>query len=144
VKLQELEDRRALTLTPRGRSELGALECYWKAKGIEWSPGDLRGLVPRKKGSAARHAKLQAALREAARRFPGRPRARGFVSYNIPRRSSARRREVLRILREAGYERMHGSFYVGSAASLKAVVEAIEDLGAVSFLRWGTLTVFSH
>lgn len=139
VRLQELRGRRTLTLTPKGRLELEALEGYWKARGVKWEPprpGDLRP------GRSARWARLRASVAEADRRFPGRPRARAFVSYDLPRGRSGRR-EILRVFRESGYERLHDSFYVGPAGRLRAVVEALEGMGLAGHLRWGTLTLLS-
>ncbi len=130
-------DARALTITPKGRGELEALEAYWKARGATWSPSrEAEAKPPR----ASRWARLKTSLAEADRRFRGRPRAQAFVSYDLPRRAGGR--ELRRVLREAGFERMQASFYAGPAGRLKAVVEALEDLGVARHLRWGTLTVF--
>jgi hypothetical protein len=77
------------------------------------------------------------------RRIPGPFRATVFVSYDLPRKESDRRRLVIAVLRGHGFRRVHQSMYVGPSEQLRAALEMLEPHGVLTACRWGTLTMFT-
>lgn len=152
VKLEGLRRQRRATLTPTGRKALGALETLFREEGMRKLPATANDLARRLAeirrchsvltGSAALLRRMDRQRRALLRAIPGRPRASGFVSYDLPQRESNRRRLILAILKGYGFTRLHQSMYVGHARHLRRALETLESVGVLPFLRWGTLTVF--
>jgi len=153
VKLEGLRRERKATLTPAGRKALRALENWMGQTGqgaALTAVPDLRGRLEAIRRERLARLAPTALLRRMERRrqalrqsIPGIPRATAFVSYDLPRHAVSRRRLLIGILRGHGFERLHQSMYIGLSRNLRGALETLETAGVLSFLRWGTLTVYS-
>jgi hypothetical protein len=154
VKLEGLRQQRQATLTPAGRRALIALESlYQKGEsraGCGASPS-LYEQLARLRREGLRPVSQRELLRRMERRrqalqrrFPGPPRETVFVSYDLPRKESEKRRLVIAILKGHGFRRVHQSMYVGPSERLRAALETLEPFDVLARCRWGTLTLFKQ
>jgi len=153
VTLEGLRRRKRALLTPAGRKALLALEAWMRSRGdraVLDTATDLAERVKRLRDERLRRLcptdlmrrmrRQEVALR---RQIPGRPRAQSFVSYDLPRPKANLRRLILAVLRGHGFARLHQSMYTGPSERLRSTLEDLELSGALPFLRWGTITIFS-
>ncbi len=158
VKLARLRDGLTLYLTPAGRRQLRLYDEHWKGKTTEKSPPATmaescgrrrRPTLDRNKPNFARRGfirriasnlKLRLAQCSQRRHLEGAHRTRAFISYDMPQSAAKERRQIVVLLRAAGFTMMHKSMYVGPVAVLKETVEAIESLSLLPFVGWGTIT----
>jgi hypothetical protein len=153
VKLEGLRRERRATLTPAGRRALQALETWMELSGQRealTSVPDLRERLEAIRRERQARIAPAAVLRRMERQrqalrqsIPGIPRATAFVSYDLPRGEDNRRRLLIGVLRGHGFKRLHQSMYVGPSERLRGALETLETAGVLSYLRWGTLTVYS-
>jgi hypothetical protein len=152
VKLEGLKRHRQATLTPAGRRALEALEALYGNGGNGVERGEVSPLheqLDRIRHERMRRLsrreltrRMERQRREFLRRIPGPPRATVFVSYDLPRGESGRRRLVIAVLKGHGFRRVHQSLYVGPSERLRAALETLEPFDVLSRCCWGTLTVF--
>jgi hypothetical protein len=152
VKLEGFKRQRRATLTSAGRRALNALETLYQDGERGLARGEappLHDYLARLRGGRMRRLsrrelmrRMERQRRELLRQIPGPPRDTVFVSYDLPRGESGRRRLVIAVLRGHGFRRVHQSLYVGSSGRLRAALETLEPFDVLSQCCWGTLTVF--
>jgi hypothetical protein len=158
LKLERLRGKLRLYLTPAGRRQLSAYDAYWRSKKLNEcaavSAPTEDAISPENrnrqaKGGQKTRRQLKEIIRQVIRgiahsrrrrQLEGSHRTRAFVSYDIPQSQHKERIRILKVLSAAQFKRMHASMYVGPVAVLRPTVEAVESLGLLPFVKWGTIT----